>query len=350
MKIPAHEIKKIAVFRALQLGDMLCVIPALRALHHAYPDATITLLGLPWANTLTERFPDYIHSFRHFPGYPGLPEQKMDPSAFAKFLAEIQAEQYDLVLQMQGNGSIVNPMVELLGGKYTAGFYLQGDYCPDHNLFLPYPSRMHEIERHLALMHYLGIELQGTHLEFPLYKKDIEEYNSLLLLLEPKRYVCVHPGSRGKWRQWPPDYFAALANYCAQQGLTVVLTGTKDELDIIEEVSKNLETLPIVAAGQTSIGANGVLIKNALLLISNCTGVSHIAAALETPGLIISMDGEPERWAPLDKNLYRTIDWTQHKNFELVFDTLKDLLRKLQRDHSSDAIISIPGEQHVDRV
>jgi ADP-heptose:LPS heptosyltransferase len=341
MKIDKHEIKKIAVLRALQLGDMLCAIPALRALHHAYPDASITLLGLPWASSLTGRFPDYIHLFLHFPGYPGLPEQKPDPAAFAKFLLDVQQEKYDLVLQMQGNGTIVNPLVELFGGKYTAGFFLPGDYCPDENLFVPYPSGVHEIERHLALINYLGIASQGTHLEFPLYKNDIEQYNDLLFLLEPKKYVCVHPGSRGEWRQWPPKYFAALANYCAEQGLTIVLTGTKDELDIVEHVSKELDSLPVIAAGQTSIGANAVLIRSALLLIANCTGVSHIAAALETPALIISMDGEPERWAPLNKILHRTIDWTKNQNFEHVLETLKDMLGNLQRNAIADGIDTI---------
>src|SRR5215218_9836256 len=117
MKISVHEVKKIAVFRALQLGDMLCVIPALRALHKAYPEANITLLGMPWAWSLAERFPQYIHSFKHFPGYPGLPEQDVDPKAVISFFSQMQEEQFDLVLQMQGNGSIVNPMMELLGGK-----------------------------------------------------------------------------------------------------------------------------------------------------------------------------------------------------------------------------------------
>ncbi|HSU51926.1 MAG TPA: hypothetical protein VLJ41_15075, partial [Segetibacter sp.] len=78
-------IKKIVVFRALQIGDMLCSIPAIRALKEAYPDAEITLVGLPWAKMLIERFPQYFHSLITFPGYPGFPEQPVDRLAFPAF-------------------------------------------------------------------------------------------------------------------------------------------------------------------------------------------------------------------------------------------------------------------------
>jgi ADP-heptose:LPS heptosyltransferase len=85
MKLPANEIKKIAVFRALQIGDMLCAIPAIRALHHSYPNAEITLIGLPWAKMLVERFPDYIHKLIVFPGYAGFPEQPLTKLHFRHF-------------------------------------------------------------------------------------------------------------------------------------------------------------------------------------------------------------------------------------------------------------------------
>jgi ADP-heptose:LPS heptosyltransferase len=102
------SLQKIAIFRALQLGDLLCVIPAIRALRFACPDAEITLLGLPWAGSFVQRFSRYFDRFIHFPGYPGLPEQDYDPAAFVPFLEEMQAEQFDLLLQMQGNGTCWN--------------------------------------------------------------------------------------------------------------------------------------------------------------------------------------------------------------------------------------------------
>jgi ADP-heptose:LPS heptosyltransferase len=98
---------------------MLCAIPAIKALRFAYPDAQITLIGLPWAKSLTERFSHYFDEFIQFPGYPGLPEQKLDPKAFTTFLSEVQSRKFDLAIQMQGNGSVINPMVELFGAKFT---------------------------------------------------------------------------------------------------------------------------------------------------------------------------------------------------------------------------------------
>jgi ADP-heptose:LPS heptosyltransferase len=349
MKLPQSEIKKIAVFRALQLGDLLCSIPALRALHHAFPSAEICLLGMPWAKSLTDRFPHYIHSFKHFPGYPGLPEQPFVPEVFTQFLLEVQEEGFDLVLQMQGNGSIVNPMVQLFNGRYTAGFCLPGDYCPDEKFFLPYPGGIHEVERHLTLMEYLGIPSMGTALEFPLYEKDYQDYDALHLPLAPKEYVCVHPGSRGAWRQWPPEFFAKLANYCSDQGLVVVITGTAEEMEIVNQVAGYLHTAPVIAAGKTNIGTAGVLIKKSRLMISNCTGVSHMAAAFRTPGIVISMDGEPQRWAPMNKEIHHTIDWTKTPDFQLAFSALKHVLTtSLQGDHFRNETVSLAEKDILD--
>lgn len=329
MKLAEKSTKKIGIFRALQLGDMLCVIPAIRALRSAYPHAQIILLGLPWAKSFTDRFDHYFDGFIHFPGYAGLPEQGFNPKAFHQFMGKMQEQKFDLILQMQGNGSLVNPMLELLAPKYLAGFKTDGHYAPANGLFLDYPNFGSEIERHLALMEYLGIEPLGTELEFPIMQSDKEELRKLNLPVKPRQYVCIHPGSRGSWRQWPTYHFAELADFCIEQGYKVVLTGTNDEMDIVDNVVIQMRNKPVIAAGKTSLGAVGVLIRDAALLISNCTGVSHIAAAFKTPSIVISMDGEPHRWGPLDGYRHRTINWLKSPDFLHVFWETVDLMQKV---------------------
>jgi ADP-heptose:LPS heptosyltransferase len=325
MELP-NNIKSVILFRALQLGDMLCAIPAIRALKHTHPDVSITLAGMPWAASFTERFSKYFDEFIWFPGYPGLPEQVINPMEFTSFLANVQERQFDLAIQMQGNGSIVNPMVELFDAKLTAGYFKKDDYTPNSDYFMEYPDYGSEIERHLKLMAFLGVPILGNELEFPLTTKDLADYNLLQLPVENKKYVCVHPGSRGTWRQWPTSHFAALADYCASCGLKVIITGTEQEMHIVKEVISHMQYPAINFAGRTNLGAMAVLIKNAYALLSNCTGVSHIAAAFKTPSIVISMDGEPERWGPINKQLHHTINWLRQPDFEMVLNKTTELI------------------------
>ncbi|MCE6989727.1 glycosyltransferase family 9 protein [Dyadobacter sp. CY323] len=325
MKFPPESTRKIAVFRALQLGDMLCAIPAMRALRAAYPDAEITLLGLPWAESLCTRFADYFDRFIHFPGFPGLPEQEFDPAALVRFAKQIREEKFDLILQMQGNGNIVNDMLESFSESRVAGFHSEGNHRnPD--VFLEYPTGISEILRHLKLMEHLGIPGEGTALEFPVFSSEMQNLEDQFYLVIEKPYVCVHPGSRGAWRQWPPSHFACLADQCAGMGYQVIVTGTQAEAGITSQVIELMDYPAVNLTGKTGLGEIAQLIKESDLLISNCTGVSHIAAATETPSIVISMDGEPERWGPLNTDLHKTIDWTQNADFEPVMAFLEPLL------------------------
>lgn len=316
---------KIAVFRALQIGDLLCAIPAIRAIKSSFPESNITLIGLPWAANFVKRFSNYFSSFMLFPGYPGLPEQPFDYQKFSTFLKEANYHQFDLLMQMQGNGSIVNPLMAMLGASEVAGFKEPLGYAPDNNLFLEYPDHLHEIERHLALVQHLGVPSKGTFLEFPVMDEEKLEFEILNaeLGLRLKQYVIIHPGARDNKRWWSPEKFAKAADYMHEKGYTILLTGTEIESLTVNQVASLMKAPSINLCGKTNLGVLAELIRHAKLLLSNDTGVSHIAAAMRTPSVVIFLTSDPARWAPLDKNLHRVILPAESENLGFVIESME---------------------------
>ncbi|HZU38085.1 MAG TPA: glycosyltransferase family 9 protein [Gemmataceae bacterium] len=301
--------RRVLVLRALQLGDLLCAVPAFRALRTALPETEIILVGLPWARMLVERYPNYLNGFRPLPGYPGLPEQPPQPQELPAFLSAIQAEKFDLALQLHGSGTITNPLCCLFGARLTAGFYAQGGYRPDPERFMPWPEHGLELRRLLALLEFLGIPACGEDLEFPLRARDHESLHAIdgTRELRPGRYVCIHPGASVPERRWPVERFAVVARALETHGLRVVLTGNSAERELTSAIAQHLTLPPLDLAGRTDLGALGALLSGVRLLVCNDTGVAHLAAALRVPSVIVSTGDNPERWAPVDARRHRVL-------------------------------------------
>ncbi len=311
---------KIGIFRALQIGDMLCAIPALKALRHTCPDAHITLIGLPWAEGFVRRFSGYLDDFIPFPGYPGLPEQIWQPEQIPGWMRTVIGRSFDLLLQMHGNGSIVNPLVAALGAGAVAGFYEPGRYCPDPALYTPYPEEGSEVRRLLTLVDFLGAPPRGEELEFPVTAAEEQAGGELCRHygLQPKKYVCVHPGARDTRRWWSAAHFARAADEVAGKGFAVVLTGTQGEAETVRSVAAAMRNPSIDLAGKTDLGTLAVLIRDARMILSNDTGVSHVAAAMRTPSVVIFLASDPERWAPLDRHRHQVILPHESEQLEYV--------------------------------
>lgn len=322
--------ERIAVFRALKLGDLLCAVPSFRALRRAFPQAHIALISLPWAEDFVMRYSTYFDEFIAFPGWPGLPEQPLDPARTVQFLQDMQARQWDVVLQQQGNGTLVNAMLVLFGAGMVAGFHPTNHperFIPNPDLFMPYPDHEHEVKRHVRLTEFLGLPPQGYELEFPLTEADRVTARQLQTThgLTPYQYVCMHAGGISG-RRWPSVNFARAGNALAERGLTVVLTGTASEEPIVEEIRRQISHPTVSVVSQTDLGTLAGLLTESALLVSNDTGVSHVAAACAVPSVVVFTSADPAEWAPLDHVRHRVVLETEADSVGRVISELIDLL------------------------
>jgi ADP-heptose:LPS heptosyltransferase len=293
---------RVAVFRALQLGDMLCAVPALRALRAFLPQADITLVGLPWAESFVQRYRHLVDDLLPFPGFPGNPEREGSVAALLDCLRLAQQREFDVAIQLHGSGELSNRIVALLGARRMAGFRPRGDPSPHGRWFMPWPDSQPEIHRHLGLMTFLGVPPQGGHLELPLAAADHAEYEQLARAhrLAPEGYVLIHPGARLPSRRWPPERFAAVGTALAREGWQVAVTGSPGESDLTGAVLSRLPAPAVDLTGKTTLGALAALVSKSALLICNDTGVSHVAAAVGARSVVVASGSDVARWAPLD--------------------------------------------------
>ncbi|WP_261547389.1 glycosyltransferase family 9 protein [Burkholderia multivorans] len=339
----ARPLRSIVVFRALRLGDMLCAVPALRALRDAQPAAAIGLVTLPSAAQWMRRYDRYVDDIAVFPGDARLPERTVDDAARADFDATLARWQPDLAIQMHGDGRVTNAIVGRFGARAVAGF-TRTDAVPTTRAWLPYPDRGPEPLRLLQLVRALGASTpsaDASHLEFPLTPADHAELrdSGLLARLGDRPLLCVHPGASAAHKCWPPDAFAHVARHLAAcHGLTIVLTGSAAEQPLARHVAARTGGDTIDATCGLSIGAMAALIARARLLLCNDTGVSHLAAALRVPSVVVFGRADPERWAPLDRNRHVCVRDPDAARVNDVLEAGCMLLSRDARAHAAAAL------------
>jgi ADP-heptose:LPS heptosyltransferase len=272
---------RIAIVRALPgLGEMLCAIPALRAVRGTAPRAHITLIGLESSRWVVDRFPTYVDELWAFPGFPGIPGTDFEAGRTVRFLAEAHEREFDLVLQLHDAGGAANAFARLLGATRTAGSVLPGAEQPDRELFVELHPGDSEAHRLMRVVENLGARpTRDDELEFIIGAEDEAELADQGIELEAGGYACLHPG------RWDAKHVAAVTEALAERGL---------------------QTFPL--ADELSLGATAAALRGAALTVCDDSGIAQLTAAVDTPSVVIlAPDGDSERWAPLDPERHRTV-------------------------------------------
>lgn len=295
-----HPPRKVALLRPSRIGDFLCATPAFRALRAALPDAEISMITLPLLRDLVERSP-HLDRFIAFPGFPGIAEQFFDPRAATAFFAAMQAERFDLALQLHGSGVNANPFTLLLGAEATAGFIRPGAAPGLLDAALPLAEHGQEAQRVLALTTFLGAQPQGERTVFPLWPAD-EAAAGALFAGAHGPLIGLHAGARDLARRWAPERFAAAALALRRRhGGTVVLLGDAEARADSDQIARRLRDGGVACLDlveRTSLPVLGAVIARLALLLTNDSGPAHIAYALGAPSVTIQGGASPEFYGP----------------------------------------------------
>lgn len=269
----ADERPTLLVLRALQIGDLLVAVPALRALRRAFPDHRLVLATTGALAPIVERI-----------GGVDLLLPTADPTAPDPLAVPWLGSNPAVAVNLHGTGTQSHRALDALGPLRRIGFR-----CPDAGWEGPdwatvAAAHPHERERWCALLQESGIPADPAdlHLDAP--------------VRTGPGPVLVHPGAAFGSKRWPVDRFAAVA--AALDG-RVVITGSAAERDLAVAVAR-AAGLPDdrVLAGRTDLGALCDLVAGAALVVSGDTGIAHLASAYRTPSVVLFGPVDPAQWGP----------------------------------------------------
>lgn len=310
--------RRLLAIKLADLGDVLNITPALRALRHTFPQARIEALVNPHTVPvlLGSPFVDEVVVFPKtaFEGLSGLHPRVWRP--LWRHLTALRRRGYDTVVNFH---HLTTPLgrrkqrllIAATGAAVTVGL----DNGHGRWLTHPVPDRgfgaCREVEYWLALAARLGARHPDTSLHLPVTAADHATAADLLARagLNPRGFVVLHPGSGGyaPARRWDPAKFAALAAALYRcYGLPAVLVGTAGD-DVPAVLAAGASPL-YDCSGRLTIGQVAAVLARAALFVGADSGVMHMAAAMATPLVAIFGPTNPLAWAP----------WTPHSPARVV--------------------------------
>ncbi|WP_339057720.1 ADP-heptose--LPS heptosyltransferase RfaF [Candidatus Regiella endosymbiont of Tuberolachnus salignus] len=123
--------------------------------------------------------------------------------------------------------------------------------------------------------------------------------------LNPHRSIIgLCPGAEfGPAKRWPHYHYAALAQQLINDGYQIILLGSPKDHQVAQEIclalDENNRDYCFNLAGQTSLEQVVILIAACHAIVSNDSGLMHIAAALDKPLIALYGPSNPEFTPPL---------------------------------------------------
>lgn len=281
--------RRILAVRPDNMGDVVMLTPALRALRRAAPDARLELLASPAGSALRPLLPDLDGLLTLSPSW-----QQTGPPAAADRLAAseealvkmLAARGYDAVVAFTSASQSPWPPLHvalLAGVGVRVGQSTEFAGALATHWVTPPPEHTHQVDRCLHLLAAVGVPAAGreTALQVPAHG-----WEQVRDLLPGTPFVLLAPGASGAARRYPAQRFAAAAEQIATAGLPVLVTGTVEEQPLVQRVVQGAGHPRVRALPVLDLAGLAAVVAAAAVAVTNNSGGMHLADALGTPVVV----------------------------------------------------------------
>lgn len=303
----AQMISKILVVAPSWVGDTMLMHPMLVRLKQRHPHSFIDVLAPPWTEELIRQMPEVNNTITN-----QFPHGALQLASRFSLGMQLRSMHYDQAIVLPN--SLKSALI-----PFFAGIPLRTGFVGEMRYGLLNDSRKLD-KRGLPLMveRFAQLaELPRDAISRPLPPPRLQvsdEQRQIILdkfnlnLNKPVAVFC--PGAEyGPAKRWPIPYFAELAQRLQQQGYVVWIIGSGKDQEIGDKIVAlgNLSTRNL--CGSTDLTDAIALLSCASLVVSNDSGLMHIAAALDRPMLALYGSSSPSFTPPLsDKAQVLKID------------------------------------------
>ena len=276
---------RILVLRGGAIGDFIVTLPALTSLRRRWPGAEIELVGYPHIANLA-RLGGLVDRVR------SLDEARM--ARFFSLRAEFPPEQateirsFDLVLSyLYDPHEVVRENMTRIGVKQL----IYG--CP-------IVETGHAVEHMMKPLDALAIYPEGDEPpELVLSRTRVHEAR-LRLPTPGERVLAIHPGSGSPTKNWPVENFLELATQARERlgAAPMFICGEADSA--IEPVlaASGVPVLPLCSL--TDLAS---VLAACAGYVGNDSGVTHLAACVDTPTVALFGPSDPAQWGPRGRSV-----------------------------------------------
>lgn len=278
------------------VGDAVMAEPVLRNLKQARPELSLTLLAAQWSAPLFRDHPavNDVIAYHRDGEHAGL-------AGRLKMARRLKGYDACLLLPNSFDSAL---LARLAGSPRRIGYARDGrsllltDRIPLNRLI----KQGHQIDYYLALLTYFGLPTPFRRPRLTVDWPPADFAGQLIANLPGDRepLIGLAPGAAfGPAKRWPGDSFAQAAGRLLEQcGGTVIVFGSSAEAEAAQALADRVGPAAINLAGQTDLDQAAALIDRLNLLITNDSGLMHVADALDTPLIALFGSTSPQKTGP----------------------------------------------------